>query len=336
MAALIELGAGFHPEISGRENVFINGAVLGLSRREIEKRYDRIVSFAGLEEFMEEPVKNYSSGMYVRLGFSVAVHTDPEILLVDEVLSVGDESFSHRCMRRIEEFLAGGGTLLLVSHDLGLVEEICDRALWLDRGHLRLEGAPRRVNDAYRQAIAEQESSEHQIAKDAEEQVRRETGDDSQRWGSGQAEIVAARLLDGDGQETYHLESGAPASFEIEVRAHEELSDFVFGVKLSTPRGVECWGTNTDLDGWQPEQLVGGATIRLGCPDLRLGPGEYLVDVAVHSREGAPYDYRRRLFAFSVTASRSRCRNLLPRAPMGLRGRSALPLHLNLREDLHG
>jgi ABC-type polysaccharide/polyol phosphate transport system ATPase subunit len=143
VAALIELGAGFHPEISGRENVFINGAVLGLKRSEIEARYDDIVSFAGLEGFIDEPVKNYSSGMYVRLGFSVAVHTDPEILLVDEVLAVGDAAFAHKCLRSIEEFLAAGRTLVLVSHDLGLVEELCDRALWLDAGRLVQSGHPR-------------------------------------------------------------------------------------------------------------------------------------------------------------------------------------------------
>ncbi len=133
VAALIELGAGFHPEISGRENVFINGAVLGLTRKQIEARYADIVEFSGLGDFMEEPVKNYSSGMYVRLGFAVAVHTDPDVLLVDEVLAVGDEAFAHRCLRRIEEFLASGRTLLLVSHSLDLVEGVCDRVLWLEK-----------------------------------------------------------------------------------------------------------------------------------------------------------------------------------------------------------
>ncbi|HEY4591635.1 MAG TPA: ABC transporter ATP-binding protein, partial [Thermoanaerobaculia bacterium] len=194
VAALIELGAGFHPEISGRENVFINGAVLGLTRRQIERRYEDIVEFSGLGDFMEEPVKNYSSGMYVRLGFAVAVNTDPDVLLVDEVLAVGDEAFAHRCLRRIEEFLAGGKTLLLVSHSLDLVEGVCDRVLWLDNGRQRLVGEPRRVIDAYRQEVAEREGEEHRAARRQRERAGEEVPEEL-RWGSREAEILSIRLL---------------------------------------------------------------------------------------------------------------------------------------------
>ena len=300
VAALIELGAGFHPEISGRENVYINGAVLGLTRRQIDRRYEEIVEFSGLADLMEEPVKNYSSGMYVRLGFAVAVHTDPDVLLVDEVLAVGDEAFSHRCVRRIEEFLASGRTLLLVSHSLDLVEGLCDRLLWIDNGRQRLVGEPRRVIDAYRQEVAEQEGEAHHAAK----LQREEGGERSEelRWGSRQAEIAAVRLLAG-GAERYHLETGEEAVFEIRARAAEPLTDFVFGVAVSTPRGFECWGTNTDLAGFVPGRFEGEATVRLTCPALRLAPGEYVADVAVHSRDGAPYDYMRRALTFTVTAA---------------------------------
>jgi ABC-type polysaccharide/polyol phosphate transport system ATPase subunit len=318
VAALIELGAGFHPEISGRENVYINGAVLGLSRREVDRRFDDIVAFSGLGDFLDEPVKTYSSGMYVRLGFAVAVHTEPEVLLVDEVLAVGDEAFAHRCLRRIEEHLAGGGSLLFVSHDLDLVETLCDRALWLDRGRPRLVGEPRRVVDAYRQAVAEEEGREHLEAKARREGRARpaapageapaaEEGEEAGvlRWGSRRAEIEHARLLVGppaSAGERYHLESGEPVAFEIEARAAEPLTDFVFGVAVATPRGVECWGTNTDLAGLEARRFEGRGRVRLVCPALRLGPGEYLVDVAVHARDGTPYDYRRKLFGFTVTA----------------------------------
>jgi ABC-type polysaccharide/polyol phosphate transport system ATPase subunit len=318
VAALIELGAGFHPEISGRENVYINGAVLGLSRREVDRRFDDIVAFSGLGDFLDEPVKTYSSGMYVRLGFAVAVHTEPEVLLVDEVLAVGDEAFAHRCLRRIEEHLAGGGSLLFVSHDLDLVEALCDRALWLDRGRPRLVGEPRRVVDAYRQAVAEEEGREHLEAKARREGRARpaapagevpaaEEGEEAGvlRWGSRRAEIENARLLVGppaSAGERYHLESGEPVAFEIEARAAEPLTDFVFGVAVATPRGVECWGTNTDLAGLEARRFEGRGRVRLVCPALRLGPGEYLVDVAVHARDGTPYDYRRKLFGFTVTA----------------------------------
>jgi len=312
VAALIELGAGFHPEISGRENIFINGAVLGLSRSEIAARYERIVEFAGLADFIDEPVKNYSSGMYVRLGFAVAIHTDPEILLVDEVLAVGDEAFAHKCLRRIEEMLAEGRTVVFVSHSLALVEDLCSRVLWLDRGKVRAAGEPRFVVDAYRQAVAEDEGREHREAKEArerEEEVAQDAATASEeapkevlRWGSRVAEIQSVRLLDGSGVERYHFASGESVTFEISVRAASRLEDFVFGVALSTPRGTEVWGTNTDLAGFEPESFEGEARVRLICPALRLAPGEYLVDVAVHAEDGAPYDYRRKLLSFSVTA----------------------------------
>jgi ABC-type polysaccharide/polyol phosphate transport system ATPase subunit len=303
VAALIELGAGFHPEISGRENVFINGAVLGLTRKQIERRYDEIVEFSGLGDFMEEPVKNYSSGMYVRLGFAVAVHTDPDVLLVDEVLAVGDESFAHRCIRRIEEFLAQDKTLLLVSHSLDLVEGVCDRVLWLQNGVQRLVGTPRRVIDAYRQEVAEEEGEAHARENRQRNIQVMETGPDGEalRWGSRDAEILGVRLLAADG-ERYHLESGEPAVFEIRARAGRPLTDFVFGVAVSTPRGIECWGTNTDLAGFVPATFEGEATVRLVCPALRLGPGDYVVDAAVHSRDGAPYDYRRRVLSFTISS----------------------------------
>ncbi len=307
-AALIELGAGFHPEISGRENIYINGAVLGLSRREIERRYEEIVEFSGLADFIEEPVKNYSSGMYVRLGFAVAIHTDPEILLVDEVLSVGDESFAHRCLRSIEEFLAEGNTLLLVSHSLELVESVCDRAVWIERGRKKLEGHPRRVVDAYRQSVAEAEGRAHQEAKEKPQETGKEGATQEAagpilRWGSGEASIDEVRLIAG-GEERYHLRTGEDVSFRIEGRAHRDLDDVVFGVAVSTPRGIEVWGSNTDLDGHAPARLAAGDVVaEVHCGDLRLAPGEYLLDVAVHARDGTPYDYRRRLLTFSVTAA---------------------------------
>lgn len=314
-AALIELGAGFHPEISGRENIFIYGAVLGLSRQEIQDRYDAIVEFSGLADFIEEPVKNYSSGMYVRLGFAVAIHTDPEVLLVDEVLAVGDEAFGHRCLRRIEEFLSQGKTLVLVSHSLDLVESTCDRALWIQHGKLKLDGHPRRVIDAYRESVAEDEGRAHQEAKDERENAdtpepveapdpENEPEDEGEvlRWGSGEARIEHVRLL-ANGEERYNIHTGEDVTLRLETRAHQDLDDAVFGVAISTPRGVEVWGTNTDLAGLTPARLrAGEATVEVHCPGLRLAPGEYLLDVAVHTQDGKPFDYRRKLLTFSVTA----------------------------------
>ena len=162
ISALIELGAGFHPEISGRENVYINGIMLGLTKRQIHERFDEIVEFAELQEFIDAPVKTYSSGMYMRLGFAVAIHVDPDVLLVDEVLAVGDEGFTHKCLDKFSEFRRRGRTILLVTHSLNLVERFCDEALWLDEGHAMAHGDPKRVVDAYLTAV--EHTEEQQLA----------------------------------------------------------------------------------------------------------------------------------------------------------------------------
>src|SRR3954464_8905213 len=178
ISALIELGAGFHPEISGRENVFINGIMLGLTRREIQDRFDEIVEFAELENFINAPVKTYSSGMYMRLGFAVAIHVDPDVLLVDEVLAVGDEGFTHKCLDKFADFRRRGKTILLVTHSLGLVERFCDEAVWIDSGRVSGHGDPRRVVDAYLTAV--EVGEEHLLASTtakAVEAARRGEGD---------------------------------------------------------------------------------------------------------------------------------------------------------------
>src|SRR5207253_4787367 len=160
ISALIELGAGFHPEISGRENIFINGIMLGLTKKEIQHRFDEIVEFAEMQDFIDAPVKTYSSGMYMRLGFAVSVHVDPEVLLVDEVLAVGDQGFTHKCLDKFAEFRRRNKTILLVTHSLGLVERFCDEALWLDSGVMRAHGDPKRVVGAYLTAV---EHTEEQL-----------------------------------------------------------------------------------------------------------------------------------------------------------------------------
>src|SRR5688500_8158329 len=158
ISALIELGAGFHPEISGRENVVINGIMLGLTKREVASRFDEIVEFAELKEFIDAPVKTYSSGMYMRLGFAVAINVDPDVLLVDEVLAVGDEGFTHKCLDKFGEFKRRGRTVLLVTHALDLVTRFCDEALWLDGGVVRDQGDPKRVVDAYLMDVSRAEN----------------------------------------------------------------------------------------------------------------------------------------------------------------------------------
>ncbi|HUU32971.1 MAG TPA: ABC transporter ATP-binding protein, partial [Vicinamibacterales bacterium] len=175
ISALIELGAGFHPEISGRENVFINGIMLGLTKREIQKRFDEIVEFAELRDFIDAPVKTYSSGMYMRLGFAVAIHVDPEVLLVDEVLAVGDQGFTVKCLDKFAEFRRRNKTILLVTHSLDLVEKFCDQALWLDKGKTHGEGDPKRVIAAY--IVDVEKAEEQQLAKEEATRVAHAASD---------------------------------------------------------------------------------------------------------------------------------------------------------------
>lgn len=298
LAALLELGAGFHPEISGRENIEIAGLLLGLTKREIGERFERIVRFAELEDFLDAPVKTYSSGMTVRLGFSIAAHSDPDVLLVDEVLAVGDEAFAHRCLEKFAEFERAGKTILVVSHDLALIEARCRRALWLEEGRLAVDGPSGETVARYRERVAEEEGSRRLAAAGGR-------AGPANRIGSGLAELLEARLLDGEGHPAGRLRSGEAAAVEMRVRAPRPLSDFVFGVGITRVSGEVVFGSNTEIDGLRAGELSGDARVRLEIPALDLAPGLYSLDAAVHARDGAPYDYRRDLLRFEVTADKA-------------------------------
>ena len=312
ISALIELGAGFHPEISGRENVFINGIMLGLSKREIQARFDDIVDFAELRAFIDAPVKTYSSGMYMRLGFAVAIHVDPDVLLVDEVLAVGDEGFTHKCLDKFGEFRRRGKTILLVTHSLNLVERFCDEALWLDEGRVQTHGDPKRVVGAYLTAVehGEDELMAAASAKALEgarppaEQPADPTSNMFQategRWGAREIEIVDVALLDGDGAPSHVFHTGEPLSIRLRVRAHRPTGDCVFGIGLFNAEGVCCYGTNTFIEEMQPATIAGDAEATFVVESLELVEGTYKVDVAVHKRDGYPYDYHRLLYTFRV------------------------------------
>src|SRR4051812_25373727 len=326
ISALIELGAGSHPELSGRENVFINGIMLGLTRREIQDRFDEIVEFAELENFINAPVKTYSSGMYMRLGFAVAIHVDPDVLLVDEVLAVGDEGFTHKCLDKVADFRRGEKPTLLVTPSLGLVERFCDEAVWIDSGRVSGHGDPRRVVDAYLTAV--EVGEEHLLASTTAKAVAAAAehdqppqavessasgephpgGSDPQnmfqaaegRWGSREVEITEVVLLDHGGQPSFVFHSGDPMSVRLAIRAHAPTDDFVFGIGLFNVEGVCCYGTNTYLEELNPDHLDGEARVTFAVDSLDLVEGTYKLDVAVHKRDGFPYDYHRLLYTFRV------------------------------------
>jgi len=320
ISALIELGAGFHPEISGRENIFINGIMLGLTRREVQQRFDEIVEFAELTEFIDAPVKTYSSGMYMRLGFAVAIHVNPDVLLVDEVLAVGDEGFTHKCLDKFAEFKRRNKTILLVTHSLGLVERFCDEALWLDQGQKKGEGDPKRVIGAY---MTDVERQEEQLlrASDAKAKGEADRGDHAAptgpvevagpdaadmskvaegRWGSGVVEIAEVTLHSGDGMATHIFHTGEAMTVRLRVRAKRRVDDFVFGFAIFNAEGVCVYGTNTDIEEREADSLSGDADVQIHLDSLDLVEGTYKLDVAAHTRDGAPYDYHRLLYTFRV------------------------------------
>ncbi|MAG70255.1 MAG: ABC transporter ATP-binding protein [Vicinamibacterales bacterium] len=311
ISALIELGAGFHPEISGRENVFINGIMLGLSKREVTRKFDEIVEFAQLEDFIDAPVKTYSSGMHMRLGFAVAINVDPDVLLIDEVLAVGDQGFTHKCLDKFAEFRRRGKTILLVTHSLGLVERFCDEAVWLDGGQVKATGDPKRVVDAYLIDVEEDEeqyiASGDAKARDATEAAVDETADPPDmfqategRWGSREIEIVDVTLEGEDGDASHVFPSGARMSIRVRVKAEQPVADFVFGIGLFNAEGVCCYGTNTDLEELKSDRMAGEGEVVFTIDTLDLVAGTYKLDVAVHKRDGYPYDYHRLLYTFRV------------------------------------
>lgn len=288
VAALLEIGAGFHPDFTGRENAYLNASLLGLSRKDVAGRMPDIERFADLGRFFDAPVKTYSSGMYTRLGFSVAVHLDPDVLLVDEVLAVGDEYFQHKCFAKISEFRAAKRTILLVSHDLGAVSRLCDRALWLRSGEIAAAGTVRDVINAYHLEVGEREQRE-----------RAARGEIGARWGSKEVEIARARVLDAEGGERGVLESGLPATIEISYTNPGRVEDAIFGVYVYREDGLGVYGTNTLIDGaLVPVRASGVARFRIDALDLL--PGGYDVDIGIIDPQDRYYDYHEKGLSFRV------------------------------------
>jgi ABC-type polysaccharide/polyol phosphate transport system ATPase subunit len=286
MSALLELGAGFHPELTGRENVFLNGAILGLKQRELQRRFGDIVDFAGIGQFIDEPVKNYSSGMYVRLGFSVAINVEPDILLVDEVLAVGDEAFQRKCLERFTELKRNGKTVIIVSHSMSSVVNMCDHAIWFQKGKKMADGKPREVVEAYTGSIV---LDEHRPA------------DKGDRWGSGEARIERVQLVNRDGREVTRVPSGDPLTVRLWYATSEPVARPVFSLSVVTLNGVVIANPTTRESETVPEKLDGTGWLDLVLPQLPLLPGTYDLTASVTDYTIAhPYDVRRNVVRFDV------------------------------------
>jgi len=287
MAALLELGAGFHPDLSGRENIYLNGAILGMTRSEIDRKLEEIIDFSGLEKFVDTPVKNYSSGMVVRLGFAVATNVDPEILIIDEVLAVGDESFQHRCHEKIESFRQEGRTIILVSHGLMQVAQLCSTVAWLEKGVIQ------EIGPSY-EVIGKYAGQSHDAAPKAE-------GEIGERWGSHEAEITRAEFVNVDGVPVHVLKSGEPISLQIDYTAHMPIKEPVFGIRITHLHGTNVWGSNTKRMGFQPATLNNSGTITLNIPELPILAGTYDLTIALTDQhETYEYDHWERRVRFDV------------------------------------
>jgi lipopolysaccharide transport system ATP-binding protein len=287
-ATLLEVGTGFHPELTGRENIFVNGAILGMRRREIESHFDEIVEFSGIERFIDTPVKRYSSGMYVRLAFAVAAHLDPEILLVDEVLAVGDAEFQRKCLGKMNQASELGRTVVFVSHNMQTVQRLCSRAYLIENGGIVTEGPPSHTVTEYLRRTGPAQSG-----------GTVEIPDDVHRYGTQEGKVRRIRVTDRGGREINELRLGQPFRVAVQFEAWEEIPDAVVEVGLSTPEGQRV-ATVQNIDRGPTVALHEGLSEIEAEVTMTLLPGEYTIDVGVHHPNAVSADYVPGVFRLTV------------------------------------
>lgn len=289
VAAMLEVGSGFHPELSGRENVYLNGTILGMSEKEINAKFDQIVDFSGIGAFIDEPVKNYSSGMYVRLGFSVSIHVEPDILLVDEVLAVGDMNFQEKCMSKFSDLKEAGKTVVVVSHSLDQMRTFCDDAAWLDHGELRAVGAAPDIIDSF--------ADETHQAKPVE--------GGGMRSGSGEIYVSKVEILSDDGEPVEATRTGDSRRLRIHYEAHEVVERPIFAINIDT-ENQWIWSITGRDGGFIPERInPGKGFFDIAIPWVSLRPGMFYVSTSIHGQGGRPeYDIFRRAATIAISSSR--------------------------------
>lgn len=289
ISALLELGSGFHPDLTGRENVFLNGAMLGLPRKQMERAIDEITEFSGIGDFIDAPVKVYSSGMHVRLGFAIAVHVEPEILLVDEVLAVGDEAFQRKCFDHIYALRRRGTTIVLVSHDAGTMESLCDEVAWLDHGELQAVGEAPPTIEMYLGRVNEQENRRlvaEAEAKELEALSETITVEDAERRGSGEIRITSVDLLNSDGSKRHSALSGDPLIIRLNYEAASQIMHPVFGLGIYHENGTHLSGPNNRLAGVeQPVIPKGKGHVDVSVDRMPLLDGKYFITTGIYSAD---------------------------------------------------
>ncbi len=324
ISSLLELGAGFHPDFSGLENIYMNAAIFGLTKKEIDLKLDEIISFSELEEFIDSPVRTYSSGMYMRLAFSIAINVEPDVLLIDEILGVGDESFQKKCFNKLKTFKTQGTTIVIVSHSLGQLELICDELAWLHEGTLVRRGIPAEVIGEYRSTMSGRENlrlqaeNRQKAEKSIENSLAAESGEssvlgessyvstqvtgESKRWGDKAVEILDTLLLDSSGQTKFTFECGEPCVIEMHCRRNKPVPSLVFGIAIYSCEDLLCYGTNTLIERYPVtvETLKDEFIVRVSVDKLELVEGEYYINVAAHDEYASPYDYQTNRLRFTT------------------------------------
>lgn len=286
ISTLLELGAGFHPDLTGRENVYMNATILGMSRSQIDAVFDEIVEFAGIQDFIDSPVKIYSSGMYVRLGFSVAIHVDPEILIIDEVIAVGDEQFQRKCFDHLADLRRRGVTIVVVTHGLATVETMCDGAAWLDHGVLQMTGAAGDVASEYLKRVNEREAEDRAAEVAAAEAAAAEAAGaayvpDSETWFGEDIEIDRVYFTDAAGEEVSTGITGEPLALNIAYHAHKPVESPVFGYTVHSDNDVVVAGSHSKADGFDSGHVSGRGAVRFAMDPLQLNPGNYSLTVGI-------------------------------------------------------
>ena len=318
IASLIELGAGFHPELSGRENIYNNATIFGFTKEEIDKRIPEIIAFSELEEFIDNTLRTYSSGMYARLAFSVAIHVDADILLVDEILGVGDINFQAKCANKIYEMKNNGTTIILVTHDMGTIDRLCDYAVWLDHGKMVAKGSPKEIQNGYLKYMAEEQ--EERQKSEIKEKIKNNENDleidnlenkDKRRkithlgdhFGNGDVIFTNCKLLDEKGVDRRSFNTGQNVKLQAEYLCQvdpEELQVNI-GFEISNTQGIYIYGTNTSREGHRKLKLQKKGIIEVELENLNLLPGDYNIGIAIADlEEKASYDHYRSITQFKV------------------------------------
>lgn len=288
VSALIEIGTGFHQELTGKENVYLYAAILGFSKKEIDKRFDDIVSFAGLEQFIDTPVRSYSSGMYIRLGFAVAANVDADIILIDEVLAVGDELFQVKCIDKIEEFKNQGKTIFFVSHALGLVDKICDRCIWMENGEIKADGPTTSVIGKYQTSLAQKE-------EEAEDQTT------ESRWGSREVEYTDVSFIDSKGKKRNTFRTGESLTIQMAYNAHKKVDKPVFGVVFYCKDGTSATSSTTKSSKKKIDFVTGKGIVKYRISCLYLLPSIYDVTVYIYDYDlRRPFDHHHQVYPLKV------------------------------------